>query len=198
MLEFDTEIPQSARGLSLPVIRTPNKGTIHGLITCDNLIGTNTHFYGGRTVPCMREECDACKDGAPFRWHAYLTCYNGQAKQHFIFECTALAAESFYEYLRANGTLRGCMFNARRGSSRANARVILELKPYAGDRSSIPHAPNLILALAKLWNIPITDVKAPTATKRTAALEAFSAERAAASIDPHEPRPNGKPAVPRE
>jgi len=77
---------------------------------------------------------------------------------HFIFECTAQAAESFTDYRDANGSLRGCMFEARRMNQKANGRILVRTKPMDLKSNFIPQPPNLIKCLAILWNLPPDDL----------------------------------------
>jgi len=60
----------------LPLVRTPANRSLKAVVTSDALIGTDTHFWGGHTVPCERPECDACNHGIAYRWHGYLSAYN--------------------------------------------------------------------------------------------------------------------------
>jgi len=95
------------------------------VITSPDLLGCNTHFFGGHTVPCETPECEACLKGIPWRWHGYLAAIQAQTHAHFIFEFTAQAGDTFREYFQLHGTLRGCIFQAERMHHRPNGRVIL-------------------------------------------------------------------------
>lgn len=128
------------------------------IVTSEDLAGTNTHFYKGRTRPCEAPECEPCEYGIPFRWHAYTSAIDAETLLHFLFECTAQAAESFVQYRKAHGTLRGCLFNAKRWKAAANSRVIIQTRPANLEKISLPRAPNLPAVLAVLWSLPKGDV----------------------------------------
>lgn len=166
MLEFETTPPVDPNGQPLPIHRTPSKGMLVGIVTSKTLLGTYTHYYGGRTVPCTHESCEACRDGTPYRWHAYLSAYSFERKLHFLFECTAAASDAFVRYASENESLRGCVFQARRSSSRMNARVQIECHKYSGADRDLPPPADLVSALARLWNIPVTQILMP-ATRET-------------------------------
>ena len=146
--------PEDPRGPSLPITRTPAGRPLAAIITSSDLVGTPTHFWGGRTVPCGQDQCDACEHGVPWRWHGYVSAYNPDQQRHFLFEFTAATAEQLVSYRKLNASLRGCQFKAERPSRTANGRVMLTLKPADLDRYTIPNEPDLIAVLCILWNIP--------------------------------------------
>jgi len=166
MLTLDSTPPAQPDGQSLPIRRTPTAGTITATVTSRHLLGTSTHFWGGRTVPCTHDPCDACAAGAPYRWHAYLAAYDFGKQLHFLFELTASGAESFVKYAAEHETLRGCTFRAARAGKRQNSRVLIETSVFGGQPSSLPHEPDLVQILSRLWNIPITEIQTP-ASQRT-------------------------------
>lgn len=150
--------PPDPRGPSLPILRTPPNGTINAIVTSDDLIGCNTHFWRGHTVPCEAPECDACLNGMPYRWHGYIAAFKASTSVHMIFEFTAQACEAFRTYRRAHGTLRGCQFIASRWGSKPNGRVVIKTQPSGMPPNLIPTAPDLTRCMAIVWNIPFQDV----------------------------------------
>lgn len=146
--------PTAAKGQSMPLLRTPANGQLQGIVTCENLLGCPTHFWGGRTYPCLGDDCPACQQASPWRWHGYLSAKSPQTSQHFLFETTAGGAEAFVEYRHVRGTLRGCHFQARRHNGASNGQVIVLTKPCDIDPRYIPPAPNLLQLLCRLWNLP--------------------------------------------
>lgn len=159
MPTWTREPPADARGHGLPLIRTPAARSLTALITSDYLIGTDTHFWGGHTVPCERPECDACEHGVDYRWHGYLSAYNPVDQLHFIFEMTDQAAKVFNEYLKEHGTLRSCQFEAYRWKHRKNGRVIIKCERSAHAPHALPKAPDLEKVMAIIWRIPVDQLK---------------------------------------
>jgi hypothetical protein len=186
MLELDSTPPTDPNGQPLPIRRTPAKGFILGIVTAKSLLGTFTHYYGGRTVPCTHDDCEPCRDGTPYRWHAYLSAYDVAKKLHFLFECTAAAADAFVKYASEHETLRGCCFNARRSSTRMNARVEIETHMYTGNDRDLPPPADVVSALARLWNIPLTQILTPAAreTQRNLKILANRQNSFAPATDP--------------
>lgn len=151
---FTTEPPPDDRGPALPIMRTPTHKPIVAIITSENLIGCDTHFYHGRSTPHEKNDCPACLDGLPRRWHAYVSAYNARTGLHFIFECTRKATEALVDYRDVYKTLRGCLFEAHRLNPRPNGQVIIRTKPADLSDLRLPAAPNLVACLCILWNIP--------------------------------------------
>lgn len=193
MLYLSDRVPANADGQPLPIRRTPISGAIVATITTPSFVGTNTHFWGGRTTPCTPPNCDACDSGCPFRWHAYIAAIEFAKNSQFLFECTSSAAEQLEAYIRDHGTLRGCTFRASRASKRQNARVIIETHPYTGKGTDIPRAPDLPKVLARLWNIPINQILTPNASTATppdvAPTDRFTERMQAAAAKPNGDQP---------
>lgn len=154
MPTFTSDPPKEPRGPALPIKRTPAFKPLQAIVTCEDLVGCYTHFYQGHTVPCESPNCDACADGIPFRWHAYLSAVDYQNGLHFLFECTAQAAEHFVAYRDSNHGLRGCLFQATRLNRRPNGRVLITTKPTNLTERMLPKAPDLKACLAILWSMP--------------------------------------------
>lgn len=158
MPTFSTSPPPEPHGNALQLVRTPPIGSLRAIVTSSDMIGCHTHFWHGRTMPCEVENCKPCQEGMPFRWHAWLSALTAKVKQHVLFEVTAQAAEHFVQYREANGTLRGCLFEASRPSRRPNGRVHISTRPACLSDIRIPDEPNLISALSIIWNIAMVDV----------------------------------------
>jgi len=151
--------PADPRGYGLPIIRTPAARPLTAIVTSDQLIGTDTHFWGGHTVPCERPKCEPCDNGIAYRWHGYLAAYNPTDDLHFIFEMTAQASEKFLEHHKANGTLRCCQFTAYRWKQRKNGRVIIRCEQSARPSHALPAAPDLCKIMSIIWRLPMPNVK---------------------------------------
>lgn len=162
MPTYTTTVPNDPRGPSFLIQRTPAFKPLIAIVTSENLVGTYTHFYRGRTMPCEAPDCEACRDGIPYRWHAYMAAYDPKIPLHFIFECTAQSAEAFTTYRAAYETLRGCHFRAHRMNSRANGRIVIQTQAADLTKFNLPQPPELTKCLAILWSLPIPQVQAPT------------------------------------
>jgi len=158
MPRWTTAPPPDSRSGSLPLLRTPATRPLQGIITSPRLIGTDTHFFGGHTVPCERPNCKACLEGIPYRWHGYVAAYSIHSNLHFVFECTAQAATPLIEYQHDHGTLRGCRIEAYRWHKRPNGRVIIKCTTDATPLNVLPPPPDLTKIMAIIWSLPPQDV----------------------------------------
>lgn len=160
MPQFSDTPPRNPKGVSFQIVRTPAGQPLIGIITSENLVGCFTHFWKRRTMPCKHPECDACKSGIPFRWHAYQSAYLTKTHAHVLFECTAQAAERFVEYREAHGSIRGCLFQASRANSAPNARLIIQCRPADLREIILPNPPDILGCLEILWDFRAGDLKA--------------------------------------
>lgn len=158
MPNWSNQLPDEARGHALPIRRTPARKPLKAIVTCEDLVGCYTHYWKGRTMPCEKPECDACDKGQPYRWHAYLSAWEPETALHFLFECTAQAAQNFVDFREKHHTLCGCYFMATRWKSSPNGRVLIRTKPDDVPGRRIPGPPDLIACLSTLWNIAQTEV----------------------------------------
>lgn len=158
-VNWSTDVPEDPRGPSFPLKRTPPGGRLVAAVTSENLLGTDTHFFGGHTVPCEKPDCEACLVGMPFRWHGYLSAIDASDNLHFLFEFTKQAGRSFKEYIKAHGSLRGCRFEATRHHSKVNGRVIITCRPVDQQKIALPKPPNIANCMAIIWNLPAGQIE---------------------------------------
>jgi hypothetical protein len=160
-------LPTVAKGQGYDLKRTPATQPLDGIITCDDLVVTQTHYWGGRTIPCEGETCKACLAIVPARWHVYVTAMNPKTREHFIFECTLQAGEAFAEHSKAHGTLRGCFFRSSRPKMTPNGKVVIATKAADLTKISLPHAPDLKRALCTIWQVPAGPVEGLSVDQKT-------------------------------
>ena len=165
MPTFSNKLPSQTENRGYDLRRTPPDQPLRGIITCDDVIGCYTHWWGGRTVPCEDATCEACKANTPSRWHCYLSVLEAKTHDHFIFECTGKAANPLIEYKDAKGTLRDAYMIAVRPKRRRNARVEIIVKPFDTSGLIIPSPPDLIRAMAVIWQLPGKALRTNTAER---------------------------------
>jgi len=170
MPTFSNQLPPKTERKGYDLHRTPPDKPIKGLITCDDLIGCYTHWWGGRTVPCEGETCEACKNNSPSRWHCYLSVLESGTHDHFLFECTGKAALPLIAWREEHGTLRGVLMTAFRPKRKRNARVEMILKAYDCRNTRLPQPPDLIRALSVIWQLPGAACKIEGAVNQTARI----------------------------
>ena len=137
--------------LNLTLLRTPVGSGLTGIVTCDQMIGCDTHYYEGRTIPCESPSCQACEAGIGTRWHGYLSIWSPKTTHHAILELTADASEEVYRYYELAGTLRGCMLSSRRKNAKNNSPIEITTKPANLAGLALPPPPNLADAMCLIW-----------------------------------------------
>lgn len=167
MPTFRTELPKDNGPKGLQLRRTPKEAALTGIVTCDNVVIVDTHYWHGRTTPCERQTndagrtiddsaCQPCREKQSWRTHCYVSTWSAKTQEHFLFECTAQAAVAFLEYRAANKTLRGCGFAATRPRGTTNGKVTIITKAVDLSRTPCPNAPDVHEALLVIWRIPLT------------------------------------------
>jgi len=136
------------------ILRTPQDSPLCGIITCTDVVGCPTHFVGNRTLPCEgQNECNPCKAGHSWRWHGYVTAIMVPTHEHFLFEFTATGSDTFKNYLRHHGSMRGCKFVAKRPSKKANGRVVISCIRIDEQGINLPEPPDVKKILCHIWGI---------------------------------------------
>jgi hypothetical protein len=150
--------PPEPEGLAMRIIRTPPTHTLHAIVTSPDVSGCPTHYAANRTIPCEgSDSCKWCEQGLSWRWHGYLAAILCGTLEHFLFEFTATAADTFRNYFTLHASMRACQFAARRPSGRPNGRVVIACKRLDEQRIRLPAPPNVRRILCHIWNVPYTN-----------------------------------------
>jgi len=167
MPTWRNELPPEGKNRGYDLHRTPTNGSLIAIITSDDLLVCDTHYWHGRTTPCEREcnaegktiddsQCQACQEKIPWRTHVYVAAFDAKKREHFIFECTTHAAKVLAEYRDAATTLRGCVLNACRPKGEPNSKVCIMTHAADLSKNPLPAAPDVVTALAVIWRLPHT------------------------------------------
>lgn len=154
------------RGMKYAIVRTPPKGLKGAIVTSHDPLGMYTHWHGGRTSPHVGTPCELCDANVSKRWYGYLMIYSIKQARQFLFEYTGSPAESVVEYWVQHRTLRGARLIAERQGARANGRLSLFLHAPAPGAEPLPIAPNRVLLLSQMWQVPLNDFLSPDDPQR--------------------------------
>lgn len=165
MPTWSNKLPPVGKHHGFDLRRTPPASKLQAIITCEDILVCDTHYWHGRTTPCERitnddgktiddSTCAACQEKQAWRTHVYVSAFDAKTREHFIFECTANAAKAFVDYRDSAPTLRGCLFNATRPKCAPNSKVVIETTTANLSRVTIPNPPDLARALAVIWRLP--------------------------------------------
>lgn len=165
MPRFTNRLPEQSKHQGFDLRRTPASSAIQAIITCEEMLVCDTHYWHGRTLPCERETndegktidatgCAACVEKQPYRTHVYVSAFDPKTREHFIFECTATAAKPLEEYFDVTKTLRGCVLYASRPKGGKNSKVSIQTNTVNPLKVQLPGAPDVIKALSVIWRLP--------------------------------------------
>ena len=133
--------------------RCPTKGQLSVVILSHDLIGRHTHYYAGRTRPCLGLQCEPCgKNQAP-AWHGYVACIDLKTNERLVVEVTSGVASKIGEQFDIYRTLRGVRMLLERTSPRANGRISARFAPPAAGTGTLPEAPDLRPIMERLWEV---------------------------------------------
>jgi len=118
-----------------------------------DIFGVRTHYYRGRTGPCLRTGCEACSRQQLSRWNGYLLCRDTKDGANIVFEFTPPAAMQLDEFFRQYGSLRGLRLIANRTANRANAKVTIACKGTMENPASLPSELQVWPILSHIWGL---------------------------------------------
>jgi len=150
---FSEDMPEDEDGLAFEIRRVPTSGKVKGVILSDGLVCRQTHWWGGRTVPCSDVGCAPCAENTERRWHGWVALYSLERQTTVIIELTAKSIKPLREWRKDFGTLRGAELTLGRVGKKINGRVFASLArgPVAVDL--LPSSPDVQLLLLKLWGL---------------------------------------------
>jgi hypothetical protein len=152
-MNWSNQPPAESSNHGYRLVRCPPYKPLRAIILSQELIGTKTHFSKGRTLPCEGPGCEACKEGLPWRWHAYLAILIGGEKEKAVLELTAQAAEQLKTHIEGYGSLRGAEMLAERPSKKPNGRVRIAVRLNGTPPASLPEAPNIQSIMMHIWGL---------------------------------------------
>lgn len=127
------------------------------VILSNDIFGIRTHYFRGRTGPCLREGCDACNHKQLSRWKGYLLAKDRDSKQQIVFEFTPPGAAVLDHARLEAGTLRGLILVASRAAKKPNAKVILTMAGVAVVGPNECPDYSIWPILARIWGLAGAD-----------------------------------------
>lgn len=135
------------------ILRCPTGRPITGVVLDDEFVGTNLHYWKGRSKPCEGATCEACEAGHRPRWKGYVHLYSPQTKTIVIFEFTERVVHEFRAFQTRFGSLRGACITARRLNSKVNGPLLLEFAEGRQDGALLPQVTDLREILCRIWEV---------------------------------------------
>lgn len=119
----------------------------------DQPIGTNLHYWRGRSTPCNQTDCPACREGHTPRWKGYLFICPIKTRRVLIFEYTQRAHQEFTDQLAKRNTLRGLVFSAGRLGAKPNSPLQILMTDTVVDPTTLPNPEDLAEVLERMWEV---------------------------------------------
>lgn len=139
--------------MGLPLLRTPDKRSIGGIILSHDMIGTYLHYWKGRSRPHKEENCEPCAEGNGKRWKSYVIVQDVVDRKRGILEIPPYATDQVDEFFKQHRTLRGWRISLSRPNKRANGRVCATFHPAKFDEAVLGECPPLIPMLLRMWEM---------------------------------------------
>ena len=140
------------------IMRTPTRGTILLGVVSHDLYGIRTHWWYGRTTPCLKKDCPGCRVGQATRWHGYILAQLHKDHSRVIFEFTSPGYGVLDSHFRRFGTLRGICVAASRARQHDRAKVNLAIPGVYKEALELPPDEPTWLVLAKIWCVNAGDI----------------------------------------
>ncbi len=133
--------------------RVPPGGFSGIIILSGDVSGTDVHWYGSRTKPCLRDKCEIDHETLPPFWRGYLFCWKPRQQEIFCVEVTPAAMAAIDQAYCLYRSLRGCKMNLSRVPEIATGRMRSQLFAPAKNLDSLPEAPSLRKYLCRVWQM---------------------------------------------
>lgn len=142
--------------------RAGNDSVLKLIVLSSDILGIRTHFFRGRTCPCLLDGCEPCKHKQLSRWKGYLLAIDASNEQQLVFEFTPPCAASLDEARKKYGTMRGLQLYVSRTSKKANAKVVVSVRGITVLGPSACPDYSVWPIIARIWGVASDDVMAIT------------------------------------
>ena len=136
----------------LKLLRCPQGSLPPFVILSPAQFGGDSHYYGGRTIPCEGRDCPYCAVHSKRIWKGYLAVWDAKHRTTGIIEFTKPCLETIRTYKAAHGTLRTHAIELHRAGKKINGTLSVILTPTAWADADIPPPPDVVGILTRMWN----------------------------------------------
>lgn len=176
--------------------RAPEKGDLRICVVSKKWLGMRTHWWKGRTTPCLKYGCEACKAGHVSRWNGYLLAVINGTGQRIVLEFTPHALEHILVIWEKFHNLRGHKFSVKREKAVANGKVAAVHMGQTDKLDLLPKDEDVWEIMAYIWGlnsdrIPIGEVS--NGDEKTEHEQAREDEEESGSTGSGVPRPRPRP-----
>jgi len=129
-------------------------GGLHGtIILSGDVLGTDVHWDGRNTKPCLGDACviDHAKK-LPY-WRGYLFVWKPRQQEIICTELTAATMAAIDEAYRLYASLRGCKLNLTRLGDIVTGRMKADVFSPVRSKDTLPDCPSLREYLCRVWQM---------------------------------------------
>lgn len=145
--------PSEFRPCKYRILRTPVGSSISGIILSENVLGTATHYLGGRTQPCIGSLCPCATKPIRQDWHGYVYLLGKKTREIVIFEITAGPALKLNENWNRYKTIRGLEVLFSRTGTNTNGKVICNCGDLVRNADELPSVPDITEMMSAIWGL---------------------------------------------
>lgn len=150
---FSEAPPEEAGPIGIRITRAPKSGKAVFTILSERLLGCWTHFFLGRTQPCVDDGCTICSPKAPRRWYGWLAGYDVAQRTKALVEVPPGVALGLKAYRLEVGNLRGHAIQLSRKNSKDNGPVVGRFAAGIYASEMLPPCPDVVSLLMRMWRI---------------------------------------------
>jgi hypothetical protein len=151
-IQWNHDPEPESKSPKLKLLRCPQGSLPPFVILSPSQFGGDSHYYGGRTIPCEGRECPYCAVHSKRIWKGYLAVWDAKHRTTGIIEFTKPCLETIRTYKAAHGTLRTHSIELHRAGKKINGSLSVILAPTAWADADIPPPPDVIAILTRMWN----------------------------------------------
>lgn len=153
MTEWTNAPPTNDDRRSYKLLRCPAGGSIRGIIVNAEPVGAQLHYWKGRTVPCNKLDCDACKASHVPRWKGYLLIQSRASTRLAIVEYTERIHGDIAREHATNNGLRGSEIKIYRLGSKPNSPLYCEFDGKCSNLDLLPPEEDIQTMLERMWEV---------------------------------------------
>lgn len=158
-IEWEDAPEATPRADWLNLFRPKGERGFYCAVLCPRVCGLSTHWNDGTRIPCLKEKCSACHDGAPKRWYGYLAVCLLAGRQGAwtlglkgLAELSAEAGAGLKQLFPPATDLTGKCLWIRRADNRPRSAVVVS--QFALPKGlELPPGPDVQAAVRRLYKV---------------------------------------------
>ncbi len=111
------------------------------------------HYFGGRTVPCIKKECMPCTKFREKRWTGWVLGEQPETRKKRIVQFTERSAAPLIAIEKHRGNLRGVCFVISRTGKRKQSPVLIEIAPRIIAEEDLPAEDEILPILCAMFDV---------------------------------------------